>query len=94
MRGSPRMILPWEVQARLPFPDSGAGSGATGISDWLRSLLPSEPVPVADAQGNPVVDEAGNPITTDGSVLDSLAVGGGIVLAGALVIGVWAFTRR
>lgn len=49
---------------------------------------------MTDAQGNPVVDEAGNPLTTGGSVLDSLAVGGGIVLAGAMILGVWAFTRR
>jgi len=54
----------------------------------------SEPVPVTDEQGNIVTDAEGNPVYTTSSVGDSLMVGGGIALAGAMLIGAYLLTRR
>jgi hypothetical protein len=49
---------------------------------------------VLDSQGNVVTDENGNPVYDTSSVGNALAVGGGMALAGALLIGAYLFTRR
>jgi hypothetical protein len=53
---------------------------------------------VLDEQGVPILDENGDPlmqtVVVEGSLTDSLMVGGGIALAGAMLIGAWILTRR